>query len=136
MYSHSSHLGSWLPFEAFVLQGDTGVAPKNTGPHTWILGFFGCQELEFSQETWLGWRKGVEGFALTQRLLGLSMEDPTSPLDTPLRCWGVSKPGCWARTTSNRSLWAEWIPAFCFLVDGSRVGREGMWALVCDLKGM
>ena len=42
-----------------------------------------------------------------QRLLGLSMEDPTPPLDTSGNWWsGISKPGCFEGPKSIGSLWA------------------------------
>ena len=46
---------------------------------------------------------------LAQRLVGLSMEDPTHPLDTPLTGARdpVSKPGCSKANQSGPSLWEE-----------------------------
>ena len=60
----------------------------------------------------VAWReKGcdfVGGDVFTQRLLGLSMEDPAPPLDTPLRCLG---PGLKTRLfegPKSIEIWSLW----------------------------
>ena len=74
---------------------------------------------------WLTHRNGIEPFASTmewllpqwlytpfsstQRLLGLSMEDPTPPLDTPEGSWGLKT----RKVEGPKSIGSLWVRELC-----------------------